>query len=204
MSRVLIACEYSGRTRDAFIAKGHDAISCDFHPTEVPGPHYQGDVRHLLDKEWDLIIAHPDCTFLTNAGVRWLYEDAKTMTAAQRWIELDKACEFFNLFLDHPCKRICVENPIPHKYAVERLRRNWDQSVQPWQFGTPETKRTCYWLKGVEPLKETKNVKHIFDQLSVKDRSPVHYASPGVNRWKDRSRTPQGFADAMASQWGAA
>lgn len=198
MSRVLIACEYSGRTRDAFIAQGHDAISCDFHPTEVPGPHYQGDVRDMLDEPWDLIIAHPDCTYLTNAGVRWLHE------RPERWKDLDKACEFFNIFLDHPCERICVENPIPHKYAVERLRRNWDQSVQPWQFGTPETKRTCYWLKGLPPLKETNNVKAHFDTLSVKDRSPVHYASPGANRWKERSRTPIGFAEAMASQWGAA
>lgn len=194
--RVLVACEYSGRTRDAFLKRGHDAISCDFHEAEVPGPHYRGDVRDILYQDWDLIIAHPDCTYLTNAGVRWLHE------RPERWEHLDKACEFFNLFLDHPCKRVCVENPIPHKYAVERLRRNWDQSVQPWQFGEQTTKRTCYWLKGLPNLVETNNV---YDEMMSKpyaERAKVHYASPGPDRWKFRSRTPQGFADAMAEQWG--
>lgn len=195
--KVLIACEYSGRTRDAFLAKGHDAISCDFHETEVPGPHYKGDVRDILYQDWDLIIAHPDCTYLTNAGVRWLHE------RPERWKDLDKACEFFNLFLDHPCKRVCVENPIPHKYAVERLRRNWDQSVQPYQFGEMTTKRTCYWLTPDLPkLVPTSDVKEEMMKLPYAERAKVHHASPGPDRWKFRSRTPEGFAKAMAEQWG--
>jgi hypothetical protein len=201
--KVLIACEYSGRTRDAFRAKGHDAISCDFHPTEVPGPHYQGDVRDILYQDWDLIIAHPDCTYLTNAGVRWLFEDCKATTKERRWELMQDACDFFNLFLDHPCKRVCIENPIPHKYAVERLRRNWDQSVQPWQFGDMTTKRTCYWLTPALPkLVETNNVYEEMMMLPYAERAKVHYASPGLDRWKFRSRTPQGFSEAMAEQWG--
>ena len=184
--KVLIACEYSGRVRDAWLKRGHQAISCDLLPTENQGPHYLGDVRDLLNQDWDLIIAHPPCTRLANSGVRWLHQ-------RDLWHELDEACEFFNLFLDHPCCRVVVENPIPHKYAVERLSRSYDQLIQPWQFGHGETKATCLWLKGVPPLIPT-------DIVSGREQR-IHFASPGPDRWKERSRTFIGIAEAMADQW---
>ncbi|SIQ02386.1 hypothetical protein [Marinobacterium stanieri] len=184
--KVLIACEYSGRVRDAWLKLGHQAISCDLLPTETNGPHYLGDVQDLLTQEWDVIIAHPPCTRLANSGVRWLHQ-------RDLWDELDEACEFFNLFLDHPCSRVVVENPIPHKYAVERLSRNYDQLIQPWQFGHGETKATCLWLKGLPPLMPTEIV-------SGREQR-IHRASPGPERWKERSRTFTGIASAMAEQW---
>lgn len=195
--KVLIACEYSGRVRDAFIEKGHDAMSCDLLPTERPGPHIQGDVIPLLKKPWDLIIAHPPCTYLTNAGVRWLMSDAK------RWVALYEACRFFNLFLESDCPRVCVENPVPHKYALAQLSQSYSQTIQPWQFGHTESKRTCLWLKGLPLLKETCNVKEKMSGLPKKETDKVHYCSPGPDRWKERSRTYDGIASAMADQWGA-
>lgn len=143
-----------------------------------------------------MIIAHPECTYLTNAGVRWLDTDPA------RWKSLYEACQFFNFFLDHDCPRIAIENPIPHKYAVAWLRRMYTQAIQPWQFGHTETKRTCLWLKGLPPLVETHNVKALMDQLPKHESNKVHYASPGPDRWKLRSRTYPGIADAMAAQWG--
>jgi len=188
--KVLVACEYSGIVRDAFILRGHDATSCDLLPSESPmGRHVQGDVRPLLAERWDLIIAHPPCTFLTNAGVRWLDRDI------ERWKQLYEACEFFRLFLDHPCPRIAVENPIPHKYAVGWLGRKHDQLIQPWQFGHGETKAVCLWLKGLPPLVSTD---------VVDGREPrVHRMPPSADRAKERSRFFPGIADAMAEQWGA-
>ena len=184
--RVLVACEYSGIVRDAFTKVGHDAISCDILPTESPGQHYQGDVRDMLDRDWDLIIAHPPCTRLTNAGVRWLHE-------RNLWDELDAACEFFRLFLDHPCPRIAIENPIPHKHAVERIGRKHDQVIQPWQHGHGETKAVCLWLKGLPPLAQT--------EVVIGRDARVHRMPPGPNRAKERSRFFPGIAAAMASQW---
>lgn len=200
--KVLVACEYSGRVRDAFLAKGHDAISCDFHPTEVPGPHYQGDVRDILYDKWDLIIAHPDCTYLTNAGVRWLYENSSAGKAYDRWEKMRDAVDFFNLFLNHPtCQHICVENPIPHGHASRIMRRDYSQTIQPYQFGEPTTKRTCLWLENLPLLKDTNNVKEEMMKLPYGERAKVHYASPGPGRWKERSRSPQSIANAMAEQW---
>lgn len=196
--RILIACESSGRVRDAFIRGGHNAMSCDLLATEVTGPHYQGDVRDVLGDHWDMIIAHPECTYLTNAGVRWLDTDIT------RWKKMHAACQFFNLFLKHPCKRIAVENPIPHRYAVGYLLRPYTQTIQPWQFGHTETKRTCLWLKGLPPLVETNNVKALMDTMPKCETNRVHYASPGPDRWKERSRTYTGIADAFAAQWGYA
>ena len=185
--KVLIACEYSGIVRDAFIRAGHDAMSCDILPTESPGPHYQGDVRDVLAEQWDMIIAHPPCTRLTNAGVRWLHE-------RNLWDELNEACRFFNLFMEHPCEKIAVENPIPHKYAVARIGRKPDQIVQPWQFGHGETKAVGLWLKNLPKLIPT-NI--------VEGREPrVHMMPPGPDRAKMRSRFFEGIADAMAAQWG--
>jgi hypothetical protein len=199
--KVLIACEYSGRVRDAFIRMGHDAISCDLLPTDAPGPHFQGDVREMLAQEWDLIIAHPPCTYLTNAGVRWLYNADKSRNEP-RWNDLQEGCDFFNLFLDHPCQRIAIENPIPHSHAAKLLRREYDQTIQPYQFGHMETKRTCLWLKGLSPLVATDDVEAAMRLLPKSESNKVHYASPGKDRWKMRSTTFQGIADAMAAQWG--
>jgi len=195
--KVLIACEYSGTVRDAFIKAGHDAMSCDLLPTDVMGPHYQGDVTDVLNDGWDLMIAHPPCTYMTNSGVSWLHKDPA------RWALLDDAAAFFNLLLDAPVKRIAVENPIMHKYAKERIgNRKQDQIVQPWMFGHMEQKGTCLWLKNLPMLTATNNVKAEMLLLPDNKRQRLHYMSPSPNRWKLRSKTYQGIADAMAAQWG--
>lgn len=186
--RVLVACEFSGVVRSAFRALGHDAWSCDLLPAEDGGQHIQGDVRELLDQNWDLLIAHPPCTRLANSGVRWLAE-------RNLWGELDEAADLFRAFLEAPIDRIAVENPIPHRYAVERIGRKYDQVVQPWQFGHGETKATCLWLKNLPPLVSTGIVEG--------REQRVWRASPGPDRWKERSRTYPGLAAAMAQQWGA-
>lgn len=196
--KILIACEYSGRVRDAFAALGHDAMSCDLLPTEAPGNHYQGDVRDVLGEQWDLLIAHPECTYLTNAGVRHLHTDPK------RWPKLFDAAEFFKLFLnaDHIPMR-AIENPIMHGYAKTLIGGvKQSQVVQPWMFGHMEQKATCLWLKGLEPLKPTNIVKEEMMLLPKNQRERLHYLSPSPDRWKERSRTYQGIADAMAMQWG--
>jgi len=198
MGKVLVACEYSGTVRDAFIRAGHDAMSCDLLPTDAAGPHYQGDVKYVLDDEWDLLIAHPPCTYMTNSGVSWLHKDPA------RWALLDDAAAFFNLLLDAPIKRSAVENPIMHKYAKERIgNRKQDQVVQPWMFGHMEQKGTCLWLKNLPLLTATNNVKAEMLLLPDNERQRLHYLSPSPDRWKLRSKTYQGIADAMAAQWGA-
>ena len=186
--KVLVACEFSGVVRDAFIEKGHDAISCDLLETELKGPHLKGHVYSALQFDWDLIIAHPPCTYLCNSGVRWLHE------IEGRRFDMKLAGIFFKKLLDADCQRICVENPIPHKYALEIIGRKYDQIIQPWQFGHGETKATCLWLKGLPELKPTKIVKG-------RDQR-IHKMSPGEDRGKLRSITYQGIADAMADQWG--
>lgn len=186
--RVLIACEYSGTVRDAFRAIGHDAVSCDLIPTDVAGPHYQGPVEDILGDGWDLMIAHPPCTYLANSGVRWLH------TEPGRWERLNDGCELFNKLLSAPIPRICVENPIPHKYALERLERGYTQIIQPWQFGHGETKGTCLWLKGLWPLQAR--------EISSGRDGRMHKLPPSPDRWKIRSQTYQGIAKAMAEQWG--
>lgn len=201
--KILIACEYSGRVRDAFTALGHDAMSCDMLPTDAPGKHYQGDVRDVLYEPWDMIVAHPPCTYLTNAGVRWLYNPDKSRNEP-RWTDLQEGCDFFNLFLDHPCERIAVENPIPHSHAAKLLHGAYTQTIQPYQFGHLETKRTCLWLKGLPPLVATDDVEAAMRLLPKSETNKVHYASPGKARWKMRSTTFQGIADAMAAQWSLA
>lgn len=188
--KVLVACEFSGIVRDAFAARGHDAWSCDLLPSERAGKHAQCDVRKFLTayvEPWDLMIAHPPCTYLCNSGVRWLH------TQSLRRQQMIEAAHFFKALLNAPINRICVENPIPHKYAVDIIGEKYSQIIQPWQFGHPETKATCLWLKGLPKLKPT-NI--------VSGRNPrVHFASPGPDRWKERSRTLPGIADAMAQQW---
>lgn len=185
--RVLVACEYSGTVRDAFIKAGHDAISCDIIPTDVSGPHYQGDIRDILYNSWDLIVAHPPCTRLCNSGVMWL--DRRNL-----WNDMREGAEFFKLFLNHPCEKIAIENPIMHKYAVEIIGRRQDQLIQPWQFGHGETKATCLWLKGLPKLTPTNVVEGRVQRL--------HLLPPSKDRAKLRSKTYQGIADAMAEQWG--
>lgn len=202
MMRVLIACEFSGVVRDAFVRAGHDAISCDLLPSETKRPdgydgHYQGDVCQLLDEmkigryEFDLMIAHPPCTYLCNSGVRWLYGGKGKTVDKKRWQKMQEASQFFCLLLATPIERIAIENPIMHRHAGIRKP---DQIVQPYQFGHGETKATCLWLKNLPLLKPT-NI--------VTGRVPrVHYASPACDRWKERSRTYLGIAEAMVKQWG--
>tara|TARA_R110000803_G_scaffold170556_1_gene233537 strand:+ start:95 stop:670 length:576 start_codon:yes stop_codon:yes gene_type:complete len=186
--RVLVACEYSGRVRDAFIAQGHEAISCDILPTDSPGPHYQGDVFDIIDQDWDLMIAHPPCTYLCNSGVSWLHK------RPERWGQLKDGAEFFKALLEADIPKIAVENPIMHKYAVDIIGRRQDQIVQPWQFGHGETKATGFWLKGLPKLQPTDIVEGRQQRL--------HLLPPSKDRWKLRSTTYQGIADAMALQWG--
>lgn len=182
--RVLVACEYSGRVRDAFLANGHDAMSCDLLPTEVPGPHYQGSVTDVINEGWDLMICHPPCTHLAVSGAR--HFAAKQASGVQQ-----EALDFVRLLIDAPIARIALENPI--SVISSRIRKP-DQIIQPWQFGHGETKATCLWLKGL-PLLIPTNV--------VDGREPkVHMMAPGPDRWKNRSRTFEGIAKAMADQWG--
>ncbi|WP_282026828.1 hypothetical protein [Limimaricola cinnabarinus] len=191
MLRVLVACEYSGRVRDAFRARGHDAVSCDLLPTEVPGPHVVGDVREMLRRPWDIVIAHPPCTRLCNSGVRWLAE-------RDLWDDMREGAAFFLDCLNANAPFVAVENPVMHKYAREIVGRGADFSVQPWQFGDPAKKRTCFWTRNLPALTATST-------MTADDaRADCHLASPGPDRWKERSRTYQGIADGMATQWGDA
>jgi len=181
MARILIACEYSGRVRDAFRALDHNAMSCDLLPSEVPGPHYQGDVRDIINDGWDLLIAHPPCTHLAVSGARWFKD---------KLVEQQEALDFVRMLLDAPIPRIALENPIS---IISSKIRKPDQIVQPWMFGHGETKATCLWLKGLPLLTPT-------DVVEGRE-AKVHRMSPGPDRWKDRSRTYLGVARAMAAQW---
>ena len=198
MKRVLVACEYSATVRDAFRAAGHDAWSCDLLPTDGdPKWHHKGDIRDILHDGWDLLIGHPPCTYLTNSGVTWLHKDQS------RWSRLDEGAAFFKMLLDAPVDRIAIENPIMHKYAKERIGGvKQTQLIQPWMFGHMEQKATCLWLKKLPPLVPTNNVKEAMLALPDNQRQRLHYLPPSADRWKERSRTYQGIADAMASQWG--
>ena len=195
--RVLVACEYSGTVRDAFIAKGHDAMSCDLLPTDKEGPHYQGNVMDIVNDGWDIMIAHPPCTYLTNSGVSHLHKDKS------RWEKLDKAALFFKSLLEVNIDRIAVENPIMHKYAKDRIGNvKQTQVIQPWMFGHMEQKATCLWLKGLPKLVATNDVKKEMMQLPKNKRERLHYLPPSPDRWKLRSTTYSGIAEAMADQWG--
>ena len=187
--KVLIACEFSGIVREAFKEKGHDAVSCDLLPTEIPGKHIQGDILQHLNENWDLMIAHPPCTYLCNSGVSWLYK------REGRWKEVEKGAIFFKKLLDTDIEKIAIENPIMHKYAVNIIGRRQDQIIQPYMFGHGETKATCLWLKNLSKLKPTKEVEGRIQRL--------HKLPPSKDRWRERSRTYKGIAEAMAEQWGA-
>lgn len=182
--RILIACEYSGKVRDAFISRGHEAVSCDILETEKPGPHYKGNVRDILNDGWDMLIGFPPCTHLASSGARWFKE--KQADGRQQ-----EGIDFFMLLANANIPRICLENPVG---IMSTQYRKPDQIIQPWQFGHGETKATCLWLKGLPNLVPT-NI--------VEGREPRMWKlPPSKDRAKIRSETYQGIADAMADQWG--
>ena len=180
--KILIACEFSGIVRNAFIQRGHDALSCDILPTESPGQHYQGDVLEILNDGWDLMVAHPPCTHLAVSGARW-FKDKK--------VEQIEALEFVRNLLFAPIPKIALENPIS---VISSKIRKPDQIIQPWQFGHGETKSTCLWLKNLPKLQPTNIVNG--------REARIHRMPPRPDRWKERSRTFPGIASAMAEQWG--
>jgi site-specific DNA-cytosine methylase len=180
--KVLIACEFSGIVRDAFLFRGHDATSCDLLPCEISGPHLEGDVRQWLSDPWDLMIAHPPCTHLASSGARW-FKNKKTEQA--------EALDFIRLLLNAPIPHICLENPVG---VISSKIRKPDQIIQPWQFGHGETKATCLWLKRLPLLRPTSIVKGREER--------VHRLGPSPDRWKKRSRTLLGIAAALADQYG--
>lgn len=180
--RVLVACEFSGTVRRAFAARGHDAWSCDLLPAEDDGQHYQTDVCNILLDDWDLMVCHPPCTHLAVSGARW-FKDKQT--------EQGEALDFVRTLLAAPIPHIALENPV--SIISSRIRKP-DQVLQPWMFGHGETKATCLWLKNLPKLQPT-------DIVSGRE-ARVHRMPPGPNRWKERSRTFAGIAEAMAEQWG--
>lgn len=181
--KVIIACEFSGIVRDAFIAAGHDACSCDLLPTESPGPHLQCNVMEILDEGWDLMIAHPPCTYLAVSGARWFKDRIPQQIAA---------LAFVKDLMDAPIPHICIENPVS---VISTRIRKPDQIVHPWMFGHPETKATCLWLKNLPKLIPTNIVEGRANR--------VHREPPSKDRWKNRSRTYTGIAAAMADQFAA-
>jgi hypothetical protein len=196
--RVLVACEFSGIVRRAFAARGHDAWSCDLLPAEDrSNRHIVGDARAILNDGWHLLmVAHPPCTRLCNSGVRWLSVPPPGKTADQMRVELEEGAALFSAFWNAPVERICVENPVMHRHAKALIQNYQEpaQSVQPWQYGHGETKRTCLWLKNLQPLKPTNIVEG--------REARVHRMPPSADRWRERSRFFPGIADAMADQWG--
>lgn len=194
--KVLVACEFSGIVRDAFLARGHYAMSCDLLPTESVGPHYQGDVFDIIGDEWDLMIAHPPCTYLCNSGVRWLHSDLS------RWDHMRVAGNFFHKLLNCNIQRVAIENPVMHKYGINIIGRKQDQIIQPWIFGHTEAKATGLWLRNLPILREEDNVKDKTMKLPKRERNRMHFLPPSADRWKRRSTTYTGIALAMANQWG--
>ena len=191
--RVLVACEYSGTVRDAFKAKGHDAWSCDLLPTDKPGQHYQGDVIEFIknNPSWDLMIAHPPCTYLASSGLHW---NKRIQGRDQLTLE---SLGFVTLLFNAPIPKIVLENPIGR---INTAIRKPDQIIQPWMFGEDASKSTCLWLKGVPKLEATDIIKK--DRYANQTPSGQNNLGPSKDRWKIRSTTYQGIADAMATQWG--
>jgi hypothetical protein len=192
--KILVACEESQAVTIAFRNKGHEAYSCDIQDCSggFPEWHLKGDVRLYLKQKWDMIITHPTCKYLANSGVCWIYKDSTRMD------KVKEAAKFFMLFYNHPCEKICIENPIPHKYGE---LPKYTQIIQPYMFGHTESKATCLWLKGLPKLKETNNVKSEMLLLPKNISQRLHYLPPGPEREKLRSKTYTGIAAAMAEQW---
>jgi hypothetical protein len=195
--RVLVACEYSGTVRDAFIAKGHKAVSCDLLPTDKPGPHYQGDVQDIIKDGWDLMIAHPPCTYLSVSGMHWTSRGLRDPQLTE------DALSFVRLLLGAPIKRIALENPV--SVISSRIRKP-DQIINPWQFGHDASKKTCLWLKELPLLKPTQIVEPRMVNGKARwgnqTNSGQNRLGPSEDRWKIRSETYVGIANAMAEQWG--
>lgn len=205
--KVLIACEYSGRVRDAFARRGHTAVSCDLRATESPhGWHIKGDVLRYLDRGWDLLIGHPYCTFNCLSGIRWMYHPEDSHLPAEqrrrhpkypnRMRDFEEGAAFFNALFNAPIGKIALENSQPHGLAMSRIGR-YDQIVQPWMFGEPATKGAALWLKGLPPLHPTHS-KSDYPEILAE----CHHMPPGPERERERSRTRLCIAEAMASQWG--
>lgn len=196
--RVLVACEYSGAVRDAFIALGHESLSCDLLPTDSPGPHYQGDVRDVINQGWDLMVAHPPCTYLSVSGMHWTTRGLRDPKLTE------DALDFVKLLLNAPIPRIALENPV--SVISSRIRKP-DQIITPYQFGHDASKKTCLWLKNLPPLMPTKIIEpRIVDgkkRWGNQTDSGQNKLAPSADRWKIRSETYKGIAEAMASQWGA-
>ncbi len=180
--KVLVACEFSGTVRDAFLARGHEALSCDLLPTDTSGPHYQGNVLDIINDGWDLMIAHPPCTHLAVSGARWF---------KNKQDEQAKALQFVQTLLDAPITHIALENPVS---VISTKIRKPDQIIHPWQFGHGETKKTCLWLKNLPVLKPT--------EIVTGRENRIWKLPPSKDRWKLRSVTYPGIAAAMAYQWG--
>lgn len=195
--KVLIGCEFTGTVRDAFIKRGHDAMSCDFLPTEKEGPHYQGNVQDLLEELWDLAIFHPTCKYLSVSGIHW-------NNRGRGWEETEKALTFVRLLLASPIPRVALENPI--SIISSRIRKP-DQILQPHQFGHDASKATCLWLKNLPALQPTSAVEpRVVEgkkRWGNQTDAGQNRLAPSADRWKIRSRTYQGIADAFAKQWGA-
>lgn len=195
--KVLVACEYSGAVRDAFIARGHEALSCDLLPTDSPGPHYQGDVTDIINDGWDLMVAHPPCTYLSVSGMHWTTRGLRDPKLTE------DALDFVKLLLNAPIPRIALENPV--SVISSRIRKP-DQIVTPYMFGHDASKKTCLWLKNLPPLQATLMVEpRIVDgkkRWGNQTDSGQNKLAPSADRWKIRSETYKGIAEAMASQWG--
>ena len=203
--KVLVACEYSGIVRDAFSRLGHDAWSCDILPTESEGNHYQDDVLNHLEEGWDLMIAHPPCTYLTIAGNRWFNEERYGDEARKRKLLRDEAVDFFKKLLNADIPKICVENPVGY---INNNYKKPNQIIHPCYFGDEDNKRTALWLKNLPPLKHTKYVEpkiYGYFKSGKRKGKPIYFCDwqgGGKNRGKIRSKFWQGIADAMANQWG--
>jgi len=206
--RVLVACEFSGTVRDAFAAKGHDAWSCDVLPTDKPGKHIQGDVLEYLNEGWDLMVAHPPCTYLANSGVQHIYKNRKKEQGLcpKRWQGMLEGADFFKKLLNADIEKIAIENPVQHGFAQEVINIKYSQIVQPYFFGEEMQKKTCLWLKNLPLLKETNRVgkgESYIDKNGKSNGSKWYQLPPSIdNRWKHRSKTFQSIANAMAEQWG--
>ena len=195
--KVLVACEYSGRVRDAFLAAGHDAMSCDLLPTDAPGPHYQGDVFDIIHDGWDLMVAHPPCTYLSVSGMHWTTRGLRDPQLTE------DALDFVKALMAAPIERIAIENPI--SVISSRIRKP-DQIIQPWMFGHDASKKTCLWLKNLPLLAVTQMVEPRIvngrSRWGNQTASGQNKLAPSADRWKIRSETYKGIADAMAAQWG--